>query len=687
VTASHAERAVAAMARGRSRLLELQDPAGYWRSGRTAQIWLTASDLLFREFTGTASAEVTSATARWIRSMQRPDGGWPGEDGGRPAVSASVLAYWALRLAGDSADAYHMALAAGWIRDAGGTAAADFLTRVWLAIFGQVAWAELPVSPPEAIFLPAAYQLLSPECASLGRAAQVTLSVIAALRPVRRLPFGLAELQVPGALNGGQAEPPRVTGHVGLDRGLSAYERHAAEFAPLGAARSAAVRRCAEWIAGAQQPDGSWLAGELAQHFNLVALWLAGYPMDHPCLARGVAAVEAMVVQRPSPAGPLRWLEVGGPAVAATALAICGLADAGLPADHGAMLAAGEWMLAGALAAVARSSPRRSLGDLRTAATRQLADLHAPAVGGLQDEPSAGLAAAGHGMRRAAGDGSGARVADIAAAVVALRRVSLPVSSGQRPGTVCLVRWLAGVQRGDGGWGRRLLGAEQPAGARTAGWPATWQSASSVLLTARALAALTAAGQPGSSAIRRAGTWLLRQQLPDGSWPGERGTGELRATCAALLALRGAGVLAAKAPVTRATGWLLQRQNPDGGWGLIEHPGERPAGPSDPSAAAHTAQALLALLWAGGQGSAAAIERGAGWLLGAQLPEGSWPGPERSSPEGHDGGGRGTESAIATAWALSALAGLAVVGQAGRNEGQGRAGRNDGQLAGADLTG
>src|SRR5580698_3756825 len=109
---------------GRRALLDLQDQRGFWPFDQPAEVDSTAEDLLFREFTGQQDATLAAATARWIRSRQYPDGGWPARDAGPADLSVSVLAYCALRLAGDSTDAYHMALAAGWIRDAGGLAAA-----------------------------------------------------------------------------------------------------------------------------------------------------------------------------------------------------------------------------------------------------------------------------------------------------------------------------------------------------------------------------------------------------------------------------------------------------------------------------------------------------------------------------------------------------------------------------------
>jgi squalene-hopene/tetraprenyl-beta-curcumene cyclase len=143
--------------------------------------------------------------------------------------------------------------------------------------------------------------------------------------------------------------------------------------------------------------------------------------------------------------------------------------------------------------------------------------------------------------------------------------------------------------------------------------------------TGHVLQALAAAGQPGTRVIRAAVAHLLRMQLPDGCWPGERGTSDLAATCTVLPALIAAGVLRSKPPIQRAAAWLTGRQNPDGGWG----PGQPASagtrsGTSNPEC---TAGVLRALLAASGPDQEA-IEQAVAWLISAQLPDGGWDGPQ-----------------------------------------------------------
>ena len=131
------ETARATLGRAARHLLDLQDEQGWWQGELETNVSIEAEDLLLREFLGIRTAELTDATARWIRSRQRSDGTWSNSYNGKPDLSSTVEAYVALRLAGDPPDAYHMAQAAGWIRNRGGIPAARVFTRIWLALFGE----------------------------------------------------------------------------------------------------------------------------------------------------------------------------------------------------------------------------------------------------------------------------------------------------------------------------------------------------------------------------------------------------------------------------------------------------------------------------------------------------------------------------------------------------------------------
>ena len=178
-------------------LTALQQPDGWWQGELETNVTMDAEDLLLREFLGIRTAEETEAAARWIRSVQRDDGTWANFRGGDGDLSTTVEAYVALRLAGDQPDAAHMARAAAWIRDRGGIAATRVFTRIWLALFGEWPWDELPVMPPELIYLPRWFPLNVYDWACWARQTIVPLTVVCSMRPVRSLPVSLDELDTP----------------------------------------------------------------------------------------------------------------------------------------------------------------------------------------------------------------------------------------------------------------------------------------------------------------------------------------------------------------------------------------------------------------------------------------------------------------------------------------------------------
>src|ERR1700735_4589750 len=211
--------------RARDHLLGLQDPDGWWQGELETNVTMDAEDLLLREFLGIRTVEETAAAARWIRSKRRDDGTWSNFHGGTADLSTTVEAYVALRLAGDEPAAPHMMITAEWIRDQGGIEATRVFTRIWLAMFGQWSWDDLPVIPPELIYLPAWFPLNIYDWACWGGQPIVPLAVVGSFRPSRPLPFSLDELFT-GMKARGDRDPWSVAFN-GLDKALHLYEHRA----------------------------------------------------------------------------------------------------------------------------------------------------------------------------------------------------------------------------------------------------------------------------------------------------------------------------------------------------------------------------------------------------------------------------------------------------------------------------
>ena len=582
-------------------LLGRQHEDGWWQGELQTNVTMDAEDLLLREFLRIRTPEETDAAARWIRSQRRADGTWSNFAGGEADLSTTVEAYVALRLAGDAPDAGHMAETAAWIRDRGGIPATRVFTRIWLALVGQWSWDDLPVMPPELIYLPAWAPFNVYDWACWARQTIVPLTIVGSLRPSRPLPFELPELY-PAGTRPGPVPAPTADGWSAvferLDKVLHRYEGGPAKTRPMRAVRTAAMRRAAEWIIARQERDGSWGGIQPPWVYSLMALHLLGYSLDHPVVARGLAGLDRFTIWEDTPDGPVRRLEACQSPVWDTVLAIIGLADAGLPADHPALMRAAGWVL---------DEEIRGPGDWQ---------VRRP-----------GLAPGGWAFEF---DNDGyPDVDDTAEVLLALRRVATAATPRSAAAVQRGVTWLTGMQSKDGGWGafdadnvKRLVTKLPFCDFGEVIDPP------SADVTAHTIEALAAEGLAGSKAVRRGVAWLLRAQESDGSWFGRWGANYIYGTGAVVPGLIAAGVRPGKPCIRRAVAWLEAHQNPDGGWGedlrSYDDPGWAGRGEST---ASQTAWALLALL-AAGDGDGAAAERGIRWLAQTQRPDGGWDEPQ-----------------------------------------------------------
>src|SRR5262249_47037640 len=230
-----------ALARAVNHLLATQDPSGWWKGLLETNVTIDAEDLLLRQFLGIRTAQQTEETARWIRSRQQADGSWATFYGGPPDVSTTVEAYVALRLAGDSADADHMRAAREVVLQGGGLEASRVFTRIWLALFGQWDWHDLPAIPPELVFLPPRMPFNVYEFGCWARQTIVPLAVVRAIRPVRPLGFDVTELRTGHQPPSRPLQSRRQRGLRRLDQAAAAYEKIA-----FSAVRRRALRRCAQ---------------------------------------------------------------------------------------------------------------------------------------------------------------------------------------------------------------------------------------------------------------------------------------------------------------------------------------------------------------------------------------------------------------------------------------------------------
>jgi squalene-hopene/tetraprenyl-beta-curcumene cyclase len=280
-----------------------------------------------------------------------------------------------------------------------------------------------------------------------------------------------------------------------------------------------------------------------------------------------------------------------------TCLATIALADAGLPADHPALVKAADWMLGEQITRPGDWSVQRP----------QLAP--------------GGWAFEFH-------NDNYPDIDDTAEVVLALRRVAHPDQARVDSAVDRAVRWNVGMQSRNGAWGAFDADNTSPFPNRLPfcdfGEVIDPPSAD---VTAHVVEMMAALGLEKDSHTRRGIDWLLAEQEDNGAWFGRWGVNYIYGTGSAVPALTAAGLPASHPAIRRAVEWLKSVQNADGGWGedLRSYSEQEWIGRGH-STASQTAWALLALLSAG-ERDQDAVARGVRWLTETQLEDGSWDEP------------------------------------------------------------
>jgi squalene-hopene/tetraprenyl-beta-curcumene cyclase len=585
-----------AIAAARVALERLQAAEGEWQFELEADCTIPAEYIMMMHFLGDIDGTLQARIARHLRAHQAEHGGWSLYTEGAFDVSCSVKAYFALKLAGDSVDAPHMARARAAILRHGGAAATNVFTRIALALFGELPWRGVPYLPVEIVLLPRWFPFNLYRVSYWSRTVMVPLLILCTLKARARNPRDVHVREL------FTVDPEkernyfhRAGGHSALARAFLALDRVArsAERWLPRALRRKALKRAEEWMLARLNGEDGLGAIFPAMVNALEALVVLGFPSDDPRRRAAKRALQRLLVVGPSRA----YCQPCISPVWDTALAALALQEVGDPGAQAAALRGLEWL-----------QQRQLLdepGDWR---------LRRPA-----------LAGGGWAFQRA--NGYYPDLDDTAAVVWAMHGAGDAGDAGRfSPNIERALDWLVGMQSRDGGFAAfdvdntsYYLNEIPFADHGALLDPPTSD------VTARVVTALARVGRARDSAVlERAIDYLRRQQEADGSWFGRWGTNYVYGTWSVLTALAAAGIGPDDPAVRRAVSWLGSRQNGDGGWGESNDsyiPERRQA--CVPSTPFQSAWALLGLL-AAGEGGSEMVRRGIGYLLGTQQAEGLW---------------------------------------------------------------
>jgi squalene-hopene/tetraprenyl-beta-curcumene cyclase len=574
----------------RAALLRRQNPDGHWVFELEADATIPAEYVLLEHFLDRIEPDLERKIGVYLRATQGAHGGWPLFHDGAFNISASVKAYFALKIIGDDPEAPHMVRARNAILDAGGAERTNVFTRAQLALFGEVPWRAVPVMPVELVLLPRWFPFHLDKVSYWSRTVIVPLTVLMARKPRARNP---RDIHIPELF---RTPPQEVRDWIrgpyrsgwgkffkGLDAVLQVVEPHF----PTALRRRAedwAVRFVTERLNG---EDG--LGAIYPAMANTVMMFdTLGYPPEHPAAAIAWASVRKLLVVEDDRAYCQPCLSP----VWDTGLAGHAIAEADGAAST-PVARASDWLRGKQVLDVvgdwARARPQAVPGGWAF----QYENPHYPDV---DDTAVVGM------LLHRQGDPAHAH---------AIERAR---------------DWIVGMQCKGGGWGafdadndKMFLNHIPFADHGALLDPPTAD------VTARCVSFLAQIGMPARDPVlSRAVDWLRREQLPDGSWFGRWGTNYIYGTWSVLCALNAAGVPPDDPAMRKAVAFLLDTQRDDGGWGEDnETYADAPRGRYDRSNPSQTAWALLGLM-AAGEAAHPAVARGIAWLASAQGADGEW---------------------------------------------------------------
>jgi squalene-hopene/tetraprenyl-beta-curcumene cyclase len=587
-------RVTEAIDRSRQFFLTTQAPEGFWVGELQSNVTIIAEYIMFQYFLGHRDPQRLRKAVRHILGTQLPDGGWNIYFGGPSELSATVEAYFALKLAGHPADDARMKKACQLILAKGGVEQSRVFTKINLALFGQYSWEGIPSMPVEMMFLPTGFYFNIYEFSSWSRSVIVPLMIIFAQKPQVKLDGfpGIDELsasppeQRQAAVEWSEELVSWRNFFVLADRALKILERRT-----IPAVRAAAIRRAEQWILDHQDITGEWGGIMPAMMNSVLALLSLGYKATDPVIVKGIEAIERFGIETSS---EFRLQSCVSP-VWDTAITVIALAESGLHTTHPALTKAADWL-------VSKQVLRK--GDW--------------AVKNRKGKPG--------GWSFEFFNDFFPDNDDTAMVLLALRHVRVPDEQTLKEACQRGLTWLLSMQCDDGGWGafdmnnnRRLLNHIPFADLESLLDPSTSD------VTGRVMELLAKLGYPRQHPVlRRALRFLRKDQSEDGSWYGRWGVNYIYGTWAVLTGLRALGEDFSQGYIQRATRWVEHCQNPDGGWGesceTYVNPQTEGNGTSTPS---QTAWAVMALIESG-QEYSPAVELGIRFLVERQQRDGTW---------------------------------------------------------------
>jgi squalene-hopene/tetraprenyl-beta-curcumene cyclase len=581
-------------------LLADQQADGHWVYELEADATIPAEYVLLTHYLGeTPDLDLERKIGVYLRRIQGSHGGWPLYHEGAFDISATVKAYFALKMIGDDIDSPHMTRAREAVRARGGAIKTNVFTRILLALFGEASWSDVPTLPVELILLPRRFPIHLSKMSYWARTVIVPLLVLAAKKPLARNPRGvrITELFVPGVGAASPRAPHQSAAWSAFFTGLDWCLKRAEPFWPKRL-RARAIESCRAWVTERLNSEDGLGAIYPAMANSVMMYDVLGYPPEHKDRAIARKSVTNLLVIKEDEA----YCQPCVSPVWDTSLMAHALLETGEPAAEAAVARALAWLKPLQVLEVAGDWAEEKPNVRPGGWAFQYRNDHYPDLD------------------------------DTAVVVMAFDRAQKRgLVSGYDETIARGAEWVDGMQSKSGGWGafdadnsyyylNNIPFADHGALLD----PPTED------VSGRCVGMIAQLGGDRER-LKIGAEYLALTQRPDGSWWGRWGVNYIYGTWSALAGLNGAGLPPDHPTMKRGADWLIRIQNEDGGWGencdsyKLDYKAYEPF----PSTASQTAWALLGLM-AAGQVDHPAVARGIAWLFANQKPDGLWDQPHYS---------------------------------------------------------
>jgi squalene-hopene/tetraprenyl-beta-curcumene cyclase len=634
-----------AITRTRDWLLSEQHPDGFWVGELEGDTILESEYILLLTWLGREDSEEVRRAAKYIEHQQLETGGWAIYPGGPLEMSASVKAYWTLKIAGHSVEEEQMQRAKAAILAAGGAECVNSFTRFYLALLGQITYSQCPAVPPELILIPKWLPFNIYEMSAWSRTIIVPLSIMWAFRPCRKLSEAqsIRELFVNTPENlSSTMEPAETTDSLkrrrlfnwsrffnGVDRSFKLID--ACRIRPL---RKVALKKAERWMTDRFEDSDGLGAIFPPIVWSVIALRCLGYEEDSPEVQSQLEELKNLTISE----GDTDRLQPCKSPVWDTAIATIALRDAGVTPSHSKIRRTVDWLLG---KEVKRSGDWRHRTECEPsgwyfefnndfypdvddtcmvvmALSRCLPSSLQWDADFLVDDWSP------HAADKDASAVLAARSAQTGSVAAQIEQMQPMLGAIHRG-----ARWLLAMQSKDGGWGAfdrdntRELFTQVPFADHNA-----MIDPSTSDLTSRMLEMFSWINvSKDHPALRRAIEFIWDDQDAEYCWYGRWGVNYLYGTWQCLVGLTRIGLPLTDARIRKAANWLKAVQQENGGWGETARSYDDPSLKGQgPTTASQTAWAMLGLISAG-EAEGDAVERGVKYLLDTQQADGTWDEP------------------------------------------------------------